>query len=228
MPQPKKERLEKTLHCEAHGGSPLYMPAIYEHKAWFIHNTPSNVSRDTGLLTQALMTEFEQIGPDALAIGVDVYNLEAEAAGCRVTFYEGDDTSIPGIQPGNHILKVGDDLTRFPIPNPLKDGRMPINIEATRRIVKSLDGEVWIRGSISGPFSLAISLMGAEDLFMATLDAPAFVHDILAYAGRIIREFGKAYIDVGADVIMFDSQASPDLLSPEMYREFVLPVMQDW
>lgn len=227
MPQPKKERLEKTLHCEAHGGSPLYMPAIYEHKAWFIHNTPSNVSRDTGLLTQALMTEFEQIGPDALAIGVDVYNLEAEAAGCRVTFYEGDDTSIPGIQPGNHILKVGDDLTRFPIPNPLKDGRMPINIEATRRIVKSLDGEVWIRGSISGPFSLAISLMGAEDLFMATLDAPAFVHDILAYAGRIIREFGKAYIDVGADVIMFDSQASPDLLSPEMYREFVLPVMQD-
>lgn len=80
------------------------MPAIYEHKAWFFNDTPSNISRDAGLITQALLVEYEQIGPDALVIGVDVYNLEAEAAGCPVTFYEGDDISIPGIQPGNHVL----------------------------------------------------------------------------------------------------------------------------
>ena len=203
------------------------MPAIYEHKAWFVNDTPSNISRDAGLLTQALLVEYEQIGPDALVIGVDVYNLEAEAAGCPVTFYEGDDTSIPGIQPGNHVIKIGDDLTQRPVPNPLRDGRMPVNIEAARRVVQALQGDVWIRGAISGPFSLAISLVGAEGLFLATLDEPQFVRGLLAYAGRIIKEFCQAYIDVGADVIMFDSQASPDLLSPEMYREFVLPVMQD-
>ena len=82
---------------------------------------------------------------------------------------------------------------------------MPVNIEAARRVVQALQGDVWIQGSISGPFSLTISLVGAEGLFLATLDEPQFVRGLLAYAGRIIKEFGQAYIDVGADVLMFDS-----------------------
>lgn len=102
------------------------MPAVYEHKAWFIGDTPSNVSRDTDLFTKAVFSEFEQLGPDALTIGIDVYNLEAEAAGCSVTFYEGDDTSIPGISPGNHVVKLGADFGNRPIPSPASDGRMPI------------------------------------------------------------------------------------------------------
>lgn len=36
-----------------------------------------------------------------------------------------------------------------------------------------------------------------------------------------------AYLDVGVEVVIFDSQASADLLPPEMYEEFVLPAMQD-
>lgn len=222
-----RSKVESLLRCDNHEKIPLYMPAIYEHKAWFIDSTPSKASRDPDLFTKGVLTEFEQIGPDALTIGIDVYNLEAEAAGCTVTFYEGDDTSIPGIRPGDHIVKLGDDLQNQPIPSPATDGRMPVNIEVAKRVVHELGNDVWVRGAISGPFSLAISLMGAEDLFLTTLDDPQFVHDLLAHAGRIIKSFGQAYIDVGADVIMFDSQASPDLLSPKMYAEFVLPVMQD-
>ncbi len=222
-----REKVRSVMGCDNPDPVPLYMPAIYEHKAWFIDDTPSNVSRDTDLFEKAVITEFEQIGPDALTIGIDVYNLEAEAAGCSVKFYEGDDTSIPGIRPGDHIIKLGDDVVNRRVPNPLSDGRMPINIEVARRVVAELGDEVWIRGAVSGPFSLAISLMGAEDLFLTTLDDPKFVHELLAYAGRIIKTFGEAYMDVGADVIVFDSQASPDLLSPQMYADYVTPVMQD-
>lgn len=221
-----RAEIESVLRCETRRPVPLFLPAIYEHKAWFIQETPSNISRDADLLTRALLAEYDQIRPDALAVGVDVYNLEAEAAGCKVTFYEEGDTSIPGIKPGNHIVHVGDDLQSRPVPNPLTDGRMPVNIEAAKQVVKALPG-VWVRGAISGPFSLAISLVGAEDLFMACLDRPDDVREVLDYAARIIKEFAKAYIDVGAELIMFDSQASPDLLSPEMFEEFVLPVMKD-
>lgn len=222
-----RSEIESVLRCGPPRRVPLFLPAIYEHKAWFIGSTPSAISRDAGLLTRALLAEYEAIGADALAVGVDVYNLEAEAVGCTVTFYEGDDTSIPGIKPGNHLYHVGDDLSAAPVPNPLKDGRMAINLEAARNVRRELGDQYWLRGAISGPFSLAISLVGAEALFLSCYDQTEWVRSVLDYAARIIREFAKAYIDAGAELIVFDSQASPDLLSPAMYEEFVLPVTRD-
>ncbi len=223
-----RAEVENVLRCGTPRPVPLFLPAIYEHKASFIGSTPSAIARDGDLLARALLAEFEAIRPDALAIGVDVYNLEAEAVGCTVTFYEGDDTSIPGIKPGNHIVHVGDDLSRARLPNPLKDGRMPVNLAAARQLRAAVGDDYWLRGAVSGPFSLAISLVGAEALFIAALDEPDWVHGVLAYAGRIIKEFSKAYIDAGVELIVFDSQASPELLSPAMYEEFVLPVTTDY
>ncbi|HUG09528.1 MAG TPA: uroporphyrinogen decarboxylase family protein [Opitutaceae bacterium] len=216
--------VDSVLRCVAPRRPPLFLPAIYEHKASFIGSTPSAISRDAELLTRAILAEYEAVGPDALVVGVDVYNLEAEAVGCRVTYYEGDDTSIPGISPGNHVIKVGADLSAAPLPNPLKDGRMPVNLTATRNVRRALGDDFWLRGALSGPFSLAISLVGAEALFLACLDDPDWVHGVLNYSGNIIKEFAKGYIDAGASLIIFDSQASPLLLSPAMYEEFVLPV----
>ncbi len=221
-----REEVESVLRCEG-SFRPLYLPAIYEHKAFFLGDTPSNVSRDADLFTKAVLAEYETLEPDALAIGIDVYSLEAEAAGCTVSFYEGDDTSIPGIQPGNHVVTVDTDYSQRPVPNPLQDGRMPINIETARRVVDELGDEVWIRGAISGPFSLAISLMGAEDFFLCCWDNPDASRRVLEYSTAIIKEFGKAYIDVGAQVILFDSQASPELLSPKMYEDYVLPFTKE-
>jgi uroporphyrinogen decarboxylase len=222
-----RREVETVLRCGPRRAVPLFLPAIYEHKAAFIQSTPSAISRDAELLTRALLAEYEAIRPDALAVGVDVYNLEAESVGCTVSFYEGNDTSIPGIKPGNHIVHVGDDLAQAKLPNPLQDGRMPVNIAATRNVRRALGDDYWLRGSISGPFSLAISLVGAEALFMACLDQPDWVRECLRYCGRIIQEFAKGYIDAGGELIIFDSQASPELLSPTMYEEFVLPITQE-
>ena len=222
-----RRQLEAVLRCDPTATVVPFLPAIYEHKAAFIGSTPSAIARDANLLTRALIAEYETLQPDALAIGVDVYNLEAEACGCKVTFYEGDDTSIPGISPGNHVIKPGTDLSNAKVPNPLTDGRMPVNLQAARQVRAALGDDLWIRGAISGPFSLAISLVGAETLFFACVDEPAWVHEVLAYSGRIIKAFSKGYIDAGVELIVFDSQASPELLSPAMYEEFVLPVTAD-
>ncbi|MBI5767859.1 MAG: hypothetical protein HZA93_08680 [Verrucomicrobia bacterium] len=232
MPRPPhpvapRSEIENVLRCGAPRAVPVFLPAIYEHKAWFIGSTPSAISRDGDLLARAMLAEFEAIGADALVVGVDVYNLEAEAAGCTVSFYEGDDTSIPGIKPGDHVIHVGDDLAAAPVPNPLKDGRMPVNLAAARLVRRELGGDYWIRGAISGPFSLAISLVGAEAVFLACIDQPDWVRSLLAYTGRIITEFAKGYIDAGVELIVFDSQASPELLSPAMYEEFVLPITKE-
>ncbi len=223
-----RREIESVLRCDPNTKVVPFLPAIYEHKAAFIGSTPSAIARDADLLTRALLAEFENVQPDALAVGVDVYNLEAEACGCKVTFYEGDDTSIPGISPGDHVIAPGTDLSNAKIPNPLTDGRMPINLQATRQVRKALGDDIWLRGAISGPFSLAISLVGAEALFFSCVDNPAWVHEVLGYSGRIIKAFAQGYIDAGAELIIFDSQASPELLSPAMYEEFVMPITTDF
>ncbi|MCC5833450.1 MAG: hypothetical protein JJU20_01840 [Opitutales bacterium] len=221
-----RSEVESVLRCESPQRPPLFLPAIYEHKASFIGSSPSAISRDAKLLTKALLAEFEAVQADALTVGVDVYNIEAEAIGCKLTCHDSDDFSIPGIKPGGQVLHVGDDIKNAKLPNPLMDGRMPVNIAAARDIRKALGDAFWIRGAVCGPFSLAVSLVGAEELFMACLDDPEWVQDLLAYTSRIVREFSKAYLDVGVELIIFDSQASPDLLSPSMFRQFVLPATQ--
>jgi uroporphyrinogen decarboxylase len=219
-----RTEIETALRCEPSPAGPLFLPAIYEHKAWFVKSTPSAVSRDGGLLARALLAEYETLSPDALTVGIDVYNIEAEAAGCSVTYYEDADTSVPSL--GSHVIKEGDDLSGAPLPNPLTDGRMPVNIMAARETRRALGNDFWLRGAVSGPFSLAVSLAGADALFMACLESPEWVHGVLDYATRVVQEYAKAYIDAGAGLVIFDSQASPDLISPAMYERFVLPATQ--
>ncbi len=219
-----KERME----CVWEGRQPdrvPFVPAVYEQKAYLIKSTPSKVSRDAELLYRAMMVEYETYQADALVIGMDVYNLEAEALGSKVTYYEGDDTSIPGIGAGNHGLHFGADLSGLKILNPLKDGRMPINLEVARRIAP-LTRTVPVRGALSGPFSLALSLLGPEAFFIGTIDDPDYCKRVLSFCADTIIAFGRAYLDAGVSTIMFDSQASPDLLSPDMYVEMVLPHTQ--
>jgi len=217
--------MDKIWTCQPVDRVP-FIPAVYEQKAFLIDDTPSNVSRDPDLLYRAMMAEYKAYEADGLVIGMDVYNLEAEAMGAVVRYYEGDDTSIPGIVPGNHVIHFGDDLSQLKIPNPLTDGRMPVNLEVARRMADLHATTVPVRGAITGPFSMALNIAGPEDVFMGTMLDPDYTKELLRIASDVIIAFGKAYIDAGIWTIMFDSQASPELLSPEMYEEFVLPETQ--
>jgi hypothetical protein len=65
-----------------------FVPAIYEHKAALIGKTPSEVAQSEELLVYAALAEFETYRPDLLTVGMDVYNVEAEALGCKVKYYD--------------------------------------------------------------------------------------------------------------------------------------------
>jgi uroporphyrinogen decarboxylase len=215
-------RLEQALECERPDRIP-FLPAIYEHKAWFIGETPSAVCRDPHLLTKALLAEYERVQPDALTIGIDVYNVEAEAIGCKVIYYEGENTSVPAIAPESVVFRGSEEVVSLKMPDPQKDGRMPLNLEVARNIMKVLGKEIPIRAALSGPFSLAAHLTGLENLFMLVFTRPNLVHELLDFASEVIKRYGQAFIELGCGVVVFDSQSSTELLSPLVYREFVLP-----
>ena len=215
-------RFEQALQCERSDRVP-FLPAIYEHKAWFVGETPSNVCRDAQLLTKALLAEYERVQPDALTVGIDVYNVEPEAIGCKVIYYEGNNTSVPAIAPESVLFRGSEGVASLKMPDPRKDGRMPLNIEAARNIMKVLGKEIPVRAALSGPFSLAAHLTGLENLFMLVFTRPDLVHELLNFSCEVIKRYGQAFIELGCGLVIFDSQSSTELISPIVFREFVLP-----
>lgn len=215
-------RYTQALNCEKPDRTP-FLPAIYEHKAWFVGETPSKVCRDPHLLTAALIAEYERVRPDALTIGVDIYNVEAEAIGCTVTYYEEGDNSVPTISPQATVFHGTEDIASFSIPDPRRSGRMPMFIDVAGTMVKTLGKEIPLRGAVSGPFSLAAHLAGPQKLFLLTMIQPGIVKELLGFAAEVIKLYGSAFIEAGCGVVMFDSYASSDLIPPQMYQELVLP-----
>jgi uroporphyrinogen decarboxylase len=180
------------------------------------------VCRDEDLLFKAAIAEFEAIRPDAIVVGLDVYNVEAEAAGCGITFAEGRDTSIPGLTPGKEVLAGGQPPGSLAVPDPSHAGRMPLRISATERVHKQIGAHVPVMGAVSGPFSLAAALMGPTNLFMAMASEPEAARSVIELSVRVVIRYAAAYAARGIMTVVFDSQASPRLISPRNYRDFVL------
>jgi uroporphyrinogen decarboxylase len=219
----KRERVEK-----AHGfgipDRPPFVPAVYEHKAALLGRTPSEVCRDAGLLREALLRELEIYDPDVLTVGIDVYNVEAEALGCRVRYFE-DSNDVPAV--ASPLLRGADRVDELKVPDPESDGRMPLFLETAGCLGRELGPDVPVRGAVSGPFSLACALMGTAEVLVGTADDAASIARLLDFCGRVTIAYGRAFRAKGVDVAIFDSKASPGAASPRVFHDLVLPVYRD-
>jgi len=196
-----------------------FCPAVYEHKAALVGATPSDLCRDAGLFVRALEREVELYEPDILTVGCDVYNVEAEAAGCRVAYFSGND--VPAI--AEHAVRAGGDFSGLRLPDPERDGRLPLHLDVGEKALGLFGRERLVRGALSGPFSLACSLAGTETVLAAVLEEPEWVKRLLFFASETIRSYGRAFAVRGLGIVIFDSAASPPLLSPQLFRGLVLP-----
>jgi uroporphyrinogen decarboxylase len=212
-----RQRIENLIEGRSVDRIP-FCPAVYEHKAALIGVSPSTICRDADLFEKAILREVEVYDPDMLVVGCDVYNVEAEAAGCSVTYPETND--VPAVT--QRILEAGGDLTRLRLPDPLRDGRMPLGLEVARRIQLRFGRERIVRGALSAPFSIASELVGPGDLLIAMLDDPAWTKKLLAFCAEIVKSYGRAFAERGVGVILFDSYASPPMTYPELYRRIIL------
>lgn len=196
-----------------------FVPAVYEHKARLINVTPSALARSAHLLQLALAREVELYAPDRLTVGVDIYNVEAEAMGCRVRWF--DDSSVPAListAPGPSALRV---------PDPERDGRMPLFLAAAAFAARQWGHRIPVRGAVSGPFSMACELYGAEYFLMLTIENPSAARSLLEFCAEVTIAFGLAFLRRGANPIVFDSRATPQLASPRVFRSLIAPLYRD-
>ncbi|MGA2635207.1 MAG: uroporphyrinogen decarboxylase family protein [Terracidiphilus sp.] len=220
----KRERVEAVYSLQKADRIP-FVPAIYEHKGALIGKSPSQICRNANYLYAGLLRELEVYDPDLLVIGIDVYNVEAEALGCEVVYFD-QSNDCPGIV--TPILDGTASLGRLGLADPESAGRMPLYLEVAGRLQAEIGGSIILRGAVTGPYSMASELIGAEKFVLLTVDQPVFARKILDFCASMTVEFGRAFLRRGVEPIIFDSRATPAMASPRIFRSMVQPVYREF
>ncbi len=194
--------------------------SVYEHAAALIEVTPWEASRDEDLCFRAHREAWLLYEHFPVVVGIDIYNLEAEALGCSVRRPAG--TGIPAIT--EPIARSCAEATMLPLLDPAA-ARIPMMIEVGRRLLAQFP-EADVRIPVSGPFSVAQSVVGLSQLMMDVALEPGEVAAMLEHFVDGQVRFARAVIEAGLGVAFFESAAAPPLLSPRSFREIEAAPLQ--
>ncbi len=197
-----------------------FTPSVYEHAARFVGRSPWEVSRNPELLYEAHKAAWLEYRHQPVVVGIDIYNLEAEAYGARVV--PASDDGIPAVAALLDDIEQAAELSPF---DPARDGRIAMVIEVGRRLREALR-EADVRIPVAGPFSIAFNLRGINGLCEEVALKPEAVSRALMRLAENQAAFCRAVIEAGLDVAFFESAAAPPLLSPRQFREVELPALK--
>ncbi|NWF70034.1 MAG: uroporphyrinogen decarboxylase family protein [Chloroflexi bacterium] len=186
-------------------------------------------------MAHAQLMLHKELGQDVIFVGSDNYYIAA-GFGCKIGT---PDDEIPHLEePAVENLA---DVYKLKVPNPLTDGRMPVMLDAARRVRAALGDTIALRTPGTGPFALASYFIGTQNWLVEVGLAhagmpeanPDAIHYALNLAADALIAFGKACVDAGSDILHCgDSLSSCDMISPAQYETFAFPyqrkVIQAW
>lgn len=211
------DRIQATLSF----GKPDRVPVIaqvFGHAAVLGDVSLGAYVRDGELLARCQLNALSHYGYDAVFAFMDA-GVETEAVGSRLVYR---DDMYPYVE--RYAVADATEVDKFAVPDPERSGRMPEVLRAAQILRRELRDEVLIVGSVMGPMTLAMQLMGPEKTLFLAIDEPDQFAGVLDFALEVAISFGLAQIEAGAHLPMvFDPSASPAVIPPQLFREFVLP-----
>ncbi|MFA6128293.1 MAG: uroporphyrinogen decarboxylase family protein [Bacteroidales bacterium] len=175
---------------------------------------------DPVVMAEALVRSVEKYEFDGILVDMDTVTL-AGALGVPVDF--------PDHEPARchlGILPELKDWRNLPAVN-IEDYPYVINwLEAVRLVKRYVGDDIYVRGNCDqAPFSLAGMVRGSADwmtdLYVADEDDKI---GLLEYCTEATRQFIRLMAQTGCDMISNgDSPAGPDLIPPELYKQYAFP-----
>jgi uroporphyrinogen decarboxylase len=204
------------------GGQPDRVPIVPIIREW--------CAKQVGFRFIDIMTNVEKhvyaqyfclrhIGYDAVW-DLDGVHAESEAMGSVLKIHEDMPPSV--LEPA--VKNYDRDLGKLRIPDPQKDGRLPLILEGNRRLKELCEDQYPVVGYIQAPFRHASMLRGAEDAYRDMLRNPNDLKKLLEIATESLIVYGIAVARAGADIIfMPDPTSSGDAISRAAWEEFGFP-----
>jgi uroporphyrinogen decarboxylase len=182
---------------------------------------------DGEAIAKAQLALQQATGQDIVVTAADTYYL-AEGFGLEVELH---DDALPTAK--GPLLSELSEVNQLRVPDPHRDGRMPVYLKAVEVLAREAGERIAIRGTGTGPLSLAAYLYGMQRLLLtlalietgeASPEDERQVQQLIGIAAEAGAAFLKAQLEAGAHLIYLgDSLASCDVLSPAMYRKYVHP-----
>jgi uroporphyrinogen decarboxylase len=179
-----------------------------------IQTTNSTVRQNMfnyGLHFKSLVNLASQFNPDALFMMMDL-SLELNALGGPVRYEE---MAAPSVL--DHMIVDEAGLESLHQINLKTDSRIQGYLKTMRMMVETLN--VMPAAYVIGPFTLASHLMGASKAAKATIKKQDFLHTVLKFSNRVIREHVALLTEAGAEMVCV-LEPSAMGLSPMQFDEF--------
>ncbi|MHA1150431.1 MAG: uroporphyrinogen decarboxylase family protein [Promethearchaeota archaeon] len=150
-------------------------------------------------------------------------NIMSESFGAEL-YYEHDVLPMPR-KPAIDSLERIEDLE---IPDPKKDGRMPVILKCAKLYEKNYKKKGFLYGGvIEGPITAASNIVGVENLMRGMKKNPELVKKLLEKVSVALIEFGNAQLEAGVDAIgIAEPSASSTVISPEFFKKFSVPYLK--
>ena len=212
-----KELIFKALRHEPLPEIP-WVPFAGVHAGQLKGYTAEEMLTSSDNIVESMKEVAKLYAPDGLPVLFDL-QVEAEILGCELMWAKDNPPSVK-----THPL-AGDNKTipclcKLPTP---EDGRLPMILDAKRRVKAELGDDIALYGLICGPFTLASHLRGSE-IFMDMMKDKDYVKDLMAFCAQVSIKMCEMYIDAGMDVIAvvdpLISQVSPKMIEKLLSEAF--------
>ncbi len=207
-----KERVLAAMKLQQVDRTP-WVPFVGVHGGKILGMSASEFLKSSDKMVAGVQAAIERYQPDGIPVAFDL-QIEAETFGCELNW--SDDTP-PAVT--SHPLSSGVSLDKISVPT-RDDGRIPLVLQATREL-RQANPDIALYGLITGPFTLALHLMGT-DIFMKMFDAPEEIAATMEFCTATCNALSEYYIEAGCDIVaVVDPMTSQ--IGPDQFKEFVGP-----
>ncbi len=179
-----------------------------------------DVHADPAKQAKLLAANHEVLGLDAVTFIINYFG-EPAALGAEMDW--GTPSQLPSFQ--SSPWQRADDAI---IPEDLLD-RPPIStyLETLRIAKRDYGDRMAVLGKVMGPFSMALAMHGIEQVLMGMIENRSLIAHFVDVCIEVLVKCANAELECGIDALAIgEGGAGSQMLSPEMYEEFLLPVHQ--
>ena len=202
------------------GGTPERLPVFalsQEFDARFCGLTYAEYIRDGKSIAKCQSEVIRRFDYDWSWLHVDD-TLEFEALGVGIF---GGENVVPGTV--GYLPATRETLESLRIPDPRKDARMPILLDAITEVRSEFGDTICVTGRNAAPWSSMTLTYGMGEGLLLPYTDPQLLRDTLDFFADLQIRWGLAQIEAGAHAIWYgDCNASSHLISKEHFVEYAL------
>jgi uroporphyrinogen decarboxylase len=190
-----------------------WVPFVGVHGGFLTNTDAETYLKSSDEIVKGISASIEKYNPDGIPVIFDL-QLEAETLGCQLKWSAHNPPAVV-----SHPLAEGVFLKDMKIPSDA-DGRIPVALDAARMLREKYP-DIALYGLITGPFTLALHLMGT-DIFMKLFEKPEEVNEVMVFCTEVGKTMSRFLIDSGCDIIaLVDPMTSQ--IDPITFETFVTP-----